>query len=1713
MTKRNLAGKIFGVALAFVLLVSGLLGLPYDVEVSASSRFDIGDTVEVYNCPTSSVGLNVRYDPAGSETGVRKYDGDLGMVLDGPQTAALGGTTYTWWEIRWEDGLEGWSAEGDVTEYWLRDKYIPPSTKFSINDEVGVINAGTIGINIRTNPPELAKTGVKAWDGDTGTVLGGPAYGVPQGSSGFYYFWKVDFGSIVGWIAEGNATEDWLASLPDLIVENIWTDPVEFNPGAAVKVYIRIKNTGDGDAVSYKGLQIEGYFDGSMCYKNGIEGLGAGANTGNALYWTQTWPSDSNNHTIMAKVDPDNFIPESEEGNNEKSETFSATLNQPPICSVSANPDFGDAPLFVTFTLGASDPDGWISAWVLDVDGDGNADYSGTGSPPSTQPHTYTTKGTYSVIFIVSDNDGKQSTPDTETVVVDGNDPPQCTLSVDKSSGEAPLTVQFTMSASDLDGWISAWVLRPGDGSPDYTGSGNPPSTQSHSYTSPGTYTAVLMVSDNEDGTDSDIETIEVGDIAEGVVTFPDPNLEDAVRYAIGKPTGDIYQSDLDELTWLSASGLSASERRIVNLTGLEYCTSLTYLSLDRNQISNISPLSTLTNLTYLNLISNHISDVGPLSSLTNLTELWLTWNQISDIGPLSRLTSLTLLDLMSNQISDVSPLSSLTNLTYLNLWTNQISDISGLSSLTNLTDLALVDNQISDIGPLSGLTSLTFLALSSNQISDISALSSLTNLTDLSLWDNQISDIKPLVDNAGLAAGDRVYLSSAFGSNPLSTTSMNTYIPQLEARGVTVQFDYPSDTTPPTITSMCPARDATDVNVSTNISATFSEPMNESTITIDSFTLAGSEVSGTVTYDPATYTATFTPDGDLAHDARYTAGIAATAKDLAGNSLDGDGDGTSEGSLQDDYIWSFTTESIAKPVITSPLEITPRFVVYGIGNTITAQFTISNKGTAPIVFKVLAVGGRDPDGKVVDFDWQEDITLKPNASHDYIGNLILPKVPGTYHFFCTYQTEEGDWDTCIDLGQGLTDDDRAKRITVVETLIGPPSEFTFEAVHLSPEDYRDLSGIVKDILTQEKSKLDVNDPKVSLINQAIVLAHRIETAQASARDPIREGALTESQDFWLPGVGGEIVGFFTGLPGVGEAAKEYGFDIAEVLYLKDIGFVRMKQRGIGDIFITYREDEEGAIITYQGSLGGIFASTPVNSKWILSPITLIRKQLYLLDLESYSVEYKEGCDISAEIKSPAEIQVYDSQGRVTGLVNGEIREEIPNSMYSEDNRTVKILFSFDSYRYQVVGTDEGTYGLTVTSVEDGETATVTAIDIPTSADATHEYTVNWSALSEGEEGVTVQVDSDGDGIFEQTIKSDATLQPPVAEANGPYEGNEGSPIMLNASGSYDADGNITLYEWDFDGDEIYDTNSTSSNITHTWEDDYNGTVVLRVTDDDGLTNVDTAEVTVNNVPPTVDVGPDQKALVYDVVTVNGSAADPGINDTFTFEWDFGDGTNVTHVDLGPGSASDVVTHTYNETGNYTVTLTVTDKDEGVAIDTTNVVVHGALWLKRDAASELEAVEPSRNFAQHLIDSSIWCVNRSLEDKLWVDDTHLNSSIMTSGLVFDMERGAVLRLKVAQRIDPTIEDKAGEVIDKLTKADELLSITAIDAAKSLGVEDPWEREIMDWLIARAEEQLDKAYEYLDRDMPARAITHFKLSWIHAQVAIRVAQATGAASPA
>jgi uncharacterized membrane protein len=181
------------------------------------------------------------------------------------------------------------------------------------------------------------------------------------------------------------------------------------------------------------------------------------------------------------------------------------------------------------------------------------------------------------------------------------------------------------------------------------------------------------------------------------------------------------------------------------------------------------------------------------------------------------------------------------------------------------------------------------------------------------------------------------------------------------------------------------------------------------------------------------------------------------------------------------------------------------------------------------------------------------------------------------------------------------------------------------------------------------------------------------------------------------------------------------------------------------------------------------------------------------------------------------------------------------------------------------------------------------------------------------------------------TILSDNL--PPSANTGPDQSGDEGDTFTFNGSAT-DPEGQPLDILWHFgDGGTAAGTLTPS----HSYGDDGLYTVTLVVTDTAGQSQSDTLLVTVDNVAPTVSAGPDQTGEVGQPLNFNGSFTDPGLLDTHTIEWDFGDG----------GTAVGTLTpmHIYNAPGVYTVTLTVTDDDGGVHSDTLLVTINGAFGL------------------------------------------------------------------------------------------------------------------------------------------------------------------------
>jgi hypothetical protein len=217
--------------------------------------------------------------------------------------------------------------------------------------------------------------------------------------------------------------------------------------------------------------------------------------------------------------------------------------------------------------------------------------------------------------------------------------------------------------------------------------------------------------------------------------------------------------------------------------------------------------------------------------------------------------------------------------------------------------------------------------------------------------------------------------------------------------------------------------------------------------------------------------------------------------------------------------------------------------------------------------------------------------------------------------------------------------------------------------------------------------------------------------------------------------------------------------------------------------------------------------------------------------------------------------------------------------------------------------------------------------------DSAGQASFTYTGLAAGTDVIEASfVDSQGNTQFSNRVVAEwiSTNNPPSVDAGGPYSVDEGGSVLLTATGS-DPDGGPLTYAWDLDANGTYETPGQSVTFSAASLDGPSSHIVaVRITDDHGATDLDAATVNVLNVAPTAGPvsGPTAPVLFNTAVTLSSPFTDPGIPDTHTAVWDWGDGSTtagtVTEAN-GSGSVSD--SPLYASAGVYTVQLTVTDDD------------------------------------------------------------------------------------------------------------------------------------------------------------------------------------------
>ena len=215
----------------------------------------------------------------------------------------------------------------------------------------------------------------------------------------------------------------------------------------------------------------------------------------------------------------------------------------------------------------------------------------------------------------------------------------------------------------------------------------------------------------------------------------------------------------------------------------------------------------------------------------------------------------------------------------------------------------------------------------------------------------------------------------------------------------------------------------------------------------------------------------------------------------------------------------------------------------------------------------------------------------------------------------------------------------------------------------------------------------------------------------------------------------------------------------------------------------------------------------------------------------------------------------------------------------------------------------------------------------------------NWAAVGQGTTScVTVVVE-----------EPEVENQPPVADAGGPYSGNQGTDIALDGTGSDDPDGDIASYEW------TIVTNLTGgacgfvegidnvAELSVNCADDGTLTVRLTVTDDDGATDSDDATVTVTNTPPIADAGDDSSGDEGSDITLDGRGSSDPDGTIVSYEWEIVSFDNADGGSCAIDDASaDSTSVACDDDGTLVVKLTVTDDDGATDEDEATVTVANA---------------------------------------------------------------------------------------------------------------------------------------------------------------------------
>ncbi|MFQ5909457.1 MAG: PKD domain-containing protein [Thermoplasmata archaeon] len=218
---------------------------------------------------------------------------------------------------------------------------------------------------------------------------------------------------------------------------------------------------------------------------------------------------------------------------------------------------------------------------------------------------------------------------------------------------------------------------------------------------------------------------------------------------------------------------------------------------------------------------------------------------------------------------------------------------------------------------------------------------------------------------------------------------------------------------------------------------------------------------------------------------------------------------------------------------------------------------------------------------------------------------------------------------------------------------------------------------------------------------------------------------------------------------------------------------------------------------------------------------------------------------------------------------------------------------------------------------------------------------------------------------------------PPIPDAGGPYEVDEGSDIVLDASGSADPNGDLMQFRWDLDDDGVWDTgwSFVPTYLLTCPDGPYETNITVGVTDGE-MNATETTHYLCRNVPPTINSITVQPTFTRRVgamspLTLNEGQAftvlatfyDPGWLDTHTalIDWRDGQTTAPTIIEenerpYATGNFTD--SHIYGDDFNLGFQVTVVDDDGDAGVVDAPLEVLNLDPLVEDFTYSVAILEP-----------------------------------------------------------------------------------------------------------------------------------------------------------